>query len=205
MDFTTVKKDLLHVHHKLAAKGYVQATGGNCSARVPDATDLFAIKRTSVNMEAMTLDDILIVDGAGRLVEGEGTPSKEVNFHLGIMALRPEVNAVVHAHPSHAIAFANSLMDLPLVTVTARKVLQGRVPSVGSAPAGSLELRDLVVGGFRDNPDVRAVLMQEHGVCAVGDSPMHAYNAVDLIEATALQAILTHYVAAHRTELGRLR
>nr|WP_326184213.1 class II aldolase/adducin family protein [uncultured Oscillibacter sp.] len=191
--YDDIRKELTNFCRIVYEKGYTQASGGNLSCRVP-GTDYFAIKRTGVNMRIMTERDVLIIDSEGTVIDGEGKPSKEVNFHLGIMKLRPEVNAVIHCHPCYAIAFANNELALPHVTVTSRKVV-GPVPWVPAAPAGSPELRDYVVAGFRRHPESKAILMKEHGICAVGATLEAAFNIADLVEQTAFQAYLQIQIA----------
>ncbi len=186
MDFSQIKKELTMYCHMLYERGYVQGSGGNVSCRIA-GTDLFAIKKTAVNMRVMTEQDVIIVDGDGNVVEGNGKPSKEVNFHLGVMHLRPEINAVVHAHPNFSIAFANNEIPLPHTTVTSKKIV-GYVPFVEAAPSGTKELADYVINGFKENPESIAVLMKEHGVCVGGTSLAHAYNVTDILEQTAMQA-----------------
>lgn len=194
--YAEVRKELTKFCHIIYEKGYTQASGGNLSCRVP-GTEYFAIKRTAVNMRVMTEEDVLIIDKFGNVIDGEGKPSKEVNFHLGIFELRPDVNAVIHCHPCYAIAFANNELDLPHVTVTSRKVV-GPVSWVPSALAGSTELRDFVVEGFRSHPESKAILMKEHGICSVGASLEAAFNIADLVEQTCFQAYLTVQVAKDR-------
>ncbi len=190
--YDDIRRELVKFCRIVYEKGYTQASGGNLSCRIP-GSDLFAIKRTGVNMRLMTESDVLIIDKNGTVVDGEGKPSKEVNFHLGILSIRPEANAVIHCHPCYAIAFANNELEMPHATVTSRKVV-GRVPWIPSAPAGSTELRDYVVTAFLDHPESKAILMKEHGICAVGDSFESAFNIADLVEQTCFQAYLTAQV-----------
>ncbi len=188
MEYLYIRKELVRFCRKVYEKGYTQASGGNLSCRVP-GTDYYAIKRTAVNMWDMNEEDVLIVDGNNNVVYGDGVPSKEVNFHLGLMKLRPEVNAVVHCHPNYSVAFASCDLSLPHTTVTSKKLL-GHVPCIECAPAGSPELRDYVIEAFREKPDIKGVLMKNHGVCTVGASLINAYNVADMIEQTAKQAYL---------------
>ena len=202
MDYYKQRKEVAMFCNLIYEKGYTQASGGNLSCRVP-GTDLFAIKKTGVNMRFTTETDILIVDQDGNVVYGEGKPSKEAGFHLGVYKIRPEVNAFIHCHPNYAIAIANNEMDLPLVTVTARKAV-GYVPWIDTALAGSDELRDYVVEGFSKNPDSKAILMKEHGVSVAGPSLEAAFNIVDLIEQTAKQAFIQVMIAQNKEKFQEL-
>ncbi|GLC80937.1 aldolase [Lacrimispora brassicae] len=188
MDYTKVKDELVHISRLTYQKGYTQASGGNISCRVP-GTSFFAIKKTAVNMGEMTVADVLIVDEDGSVIDGQGVPSKEVNFHIGIMKVREDVNAVVHCHPCYAIAFADACLSLPHTTVTSKKNL-GEIPCVAAASAGSAELKEYVVDAFRTKAGIKGILMEQHGICAVGASLINAFNMADLIEGTAKQAYL---------------
>lgn len=191
--YQQIRQDLVHFCKKIYDKGYTQTSGGNVSCRVP-GTDLVAIKKTAISMGEMTEADVLIVDQNANLVDGEGKPSKEVNFHLAILRARPECNAVVHCHPNYATSIANGMIDLPLVTVTARKALGPKVPVVKTALAGTMELCNYVEEAYLANPDIKAILMEEHGICTAGVTLEAAYNLADLLEATAQQAIFTVFV-----------
>lgn len=196
MDYTNVRKEIVKFCHLIYEKGYTQASGGNVSCRVP-GTNLFAIKKTAVNMALMTESDVVIVDEDGQVVYGDGKPSKEMGFHLGVLKLRQGANAFIHCHPNYSISLANNGIELPFTTVTSKKVV-GHVPFIESAPAGSDDLREYVVNAFRENPESKGILMKEHGICAVGESLEKAFNIVDLIEQTSKQAFIQVQVAANR-------
>lgn len=202
MDFREVRQEVARFCHFIYEKGYTQASGGNLSCRVP-GTEFFAIKKTAVNMKVMTEADVVIVDGDGNVVYGDGRPSKEAGFHLGVLKLRPEMNAFIHCHPNYAIAVANNHMALPAVTVTAKKVV-GYVPWIPSAPAGSDELREYVIEAFRAHPESKGILMEEHGICTVGATLEAAYNIADLIEQTAKQACIQVQIAQSRDKFREL-
>lgn len=196
MDYNDIQNEVAHFCHLIYEKGYTQASGGNLSCRVP-GTNLFAIKKTAVNMRLMTEKDVVIVDENGDVVYGEGKPSKEVGFHLGVLKIRPEMNAFIHCHPNYSVAIANNEMDLPFTTVTSKKVV-GYVPWIESAPAGSDQLKEYVVEAFSKHPDSKGILMKEHGICTVGASLEAAFNIADLIEQTAKQAFIQVQIAQNR-------
>lgn len=202
MDYSRVLEEVAHFCHIVYEKGYTQASGGNLSCRIP-GTNLFAIKKTAVNMRMMTASDVLVVDEEGNVVYGDGKPSKETGFHLGVLKIRPEMNALIHCHPNYSIAIANNEMNLPMTTVTVKKAL-GYVPWIETALAGSDQLQQYVVEAFRNNPESVGILMKEHGVCTVGRTLEEAYNKLDLIEQTARQAFLQVMIAQNRDKFKEL-
>lgn len=188
MNIELLKKELQYISHKVYQKGYTQATGGNISVRIPD-TDYVLIKRSGVSLGEVSREDALVVNLDGEVIEGQGKPSKEIGFHLGIYKTRADVNAVVHCHPNYAVGYACLGMELPLHTVTARKLL-GYIPCVEEAPSGSSDLARYVSEVFEKHRELKATLMKSHGICAVGSTLEAAYNITDLLEATAKQAFI---------------
>jgi L-fuculose-phosphate aldolase len=196
-----LKKELVHISHKIYNRGMTQATGGNISVRVPDR-DAILIKRSGISLGEVTKEDALLLSMDGVVLEGYGTPSKEYRFHLGIYRTRPDVQAVVHCHPNYAIGFACLGMELPLPTVTAQKILE-HVPVAEAAPSGSLELAHYVTEVFVKYPDIKAALMKDHGICAVGPSLEAAYNIATLVEDTAKQALIKMQIQAALSQLNQ--
>lgn len=194
MNVQLLKKELEYVSHKVYQKGYTQATGGNISVRIPD-TDHVLIKRSGVSLGEVSREDALVINMNGEVIEGQGKPSKEIGFHLGIYKVRSDVNAVVHCHPNYAIGYAILGQELPLPTVTAQKLL-GHVPVAKSAPSGSKELARYVTEVFENYPDIKVALMENHGICSVGTSLEAAYHVADLTEATAKQAFISTQLKA---------
>ncbi|MFG6114827.1 class II aldolase/adducin family protein [Halobacillus sp. MO56] len=183
-----LKKELSYISQKVYNRGLTQATGGNISVRVPDRNAIL-IKRSGISLGEVTPEDMILLSMEGDVLEGNGKPSKEYRFHLGIYHIRPDIQAVVHCHPNYSIAYASLGEELPLPTVTARKIL-GQVPVAGVAASGSQELADNVTGVFRNYPDIKGCLMAEHGICTVGENLEAAYNIATLVEDTAKQAFI---------------
>ncbi|QHA91192.1 class II aldolase/adducin family protein [Bacillus sp. N1-1] len=198
MNEMLLKKELAYISHKVYGRGLTQATGGNISVRVP-GRDAILIKRSGVGLGEVTSEDVLLLSMDGEVIEGFGTPSKEFRFHLGIYQTRPDVNAVVHCHPNYSIGYACFGRELPLPTVTARKILE-HVPIAGAAPSGSLELAENVTRLFETYPTIKSCLMEEHGICTVGDSLEKAYNIATLVEDTAKQSFIIEQLKATMPE-----
>lgn len=195
MSLDLLKKELEHVSHKVYRRGLTSAAGGNISVRIP-GTENVLIKRSGVSLGEVTREDALVVTMDGDVLEGQGRPSKEVRWHLAIYGTRPEVNAVVHCHPPYAVGYATVGLELPLPTVTAQKLLAPNVPVAKAAPSGSVELARYVAEVFENNPGIKAVLLEKHGIAAVGPTLEEAYNTADLIEATAQQAFVASQIEA---------
>jgi len=192
MDEAKLREDLLTVTRKVAERGWAPGSSGNTSVRIPD-TNSFLIKASGEAMTWTKSDALLKIDSAGKILTGEGRPSKEVGFHLGIYSKRPDVGGIVHAHPPYATSWAIAGTVFPLVTAPS-KVWLKRIPMVEQAPSGSAELAKMVTEAFQDE-SVRVVLMKGHGLVAAGKTIFEAFNFVDWAEDAARAAVFTGLIA----------
>ena len=101
--YARLKEDIVEVGRRIYNLGFVAANDGNISVRVGD--DEILTTPTGVSKGFMTPDMIIRVDMAGNKLEGELKPSSELKLHLEVYKQRPDVRAVLHAHPPVATAF----------------------------------------------------------------------------------------------------
>src|SRR4030095_684457 len=99
-----IRADIVEAGRRLYARAYIASNDGNISARLDDARLITTPK--SVSKGFMTPDMMVIVDTEGRKGAGDREASSELPMHLEIYRNRPDVNAVVHAHPPTATGFA---------------------------------------------------------------------------------------------------
>ena len=185
-DLEQGKAEFIRITKRLFTLGIQTSTGGNLSLLVDDGGSLVA-KPSGISLYDCTSDDLLVMERDGRLIRGDRKPTKEFRFHLGIYQVRQDVEGIVHAHAPMATAFACAKKDLPLVTVHSRRILK-KVPLVPVYPDGSEELAEAVTKAFRD-PEVKGVLLMDHGVIGVGKTLTEAENIVELMEETAKTAL----------------
>lgn len=190
-DENCVKKDVVDISHRCGAQGWCPGTLGNISLLDPEPERVY-IKRSRADLSRLRLEDVLVLDLDGNVLKGEGKPSIETNFHLGIYKVRKDARAVFHVHPPFATAYAVAGIKLPMVTEAA-KIILVYVPLLPSAPPGSLELATRVRDGFKD-PKVRAVLLREHGIVTIGENLESAYHTASLVEDTAKIALLSSLI-----------
>jgi len=183
-----LRRELVNVTRRLYERGLSSGTSGNTSARLPERPDLVWIKASGRCFGEVEERDFLLVDLEGKILDGQGHPSKEIRFHLGIYRERPDVNAVIHGHSPYATAYATAFGELPVVTAAAEGGLS-RIAVVGYAPPGSEELAGLVVDAFRDR-EVRAAVLVKHGFVTVGPDIHKAYYLADVLEDNARVASL---------------
>jgi L-ribulose-5-phosphate 4-epimerase len=98
------RADIVEAGRRMYSRGYVASNDGNISARLDETRILTTPK--SVSKGFMTPDMMVVVDYEGKKLSGDRDPSSELPMHLEIYRNRPDVNAVVHAHPPIATGFA---------------------------------------------------------------------------------------------------
>ena len=109
-ELVRIVEPFIEVCHRVEAKGFVAATDGNISARLPNGNVL--ITPASMSKAFVGPTDLVEVSTSGEHVNGRGNPSSEMDMHLFIYQHRPDVNAVVHCHPVYATAFATARIPL---------------------------------------------------------------------------------------------
>jgi L-ribulose-5-phosphate 4-epimerase len=160
--------------------GLVVMTSGNISGRDPE-TGLVVIKPSGYSYEEMTPADMVVVDMDGNVVEGRLRPSVDTATHLYVYAHRPDVFGIGHTHSTYATSFAALGRSIPSC-LTASAMLGGQIPCGGFAAIGGEQIGAEIV---RTIGAARAVLMQNHGVFTVGDSPRQAAKMAIEVEEIA--------------------
>ena len=179
------RHELAHYCGVVYQRALVSGTGGNLSTRI-DGADRILITASAVSLRECPPEAFLVVDLDGNTVGGPDhlVPSKEVHLHTAVYRARPDVRAIAHLHPPHCIVFAVRNRPIPLVTITAEAGL-GPTPVVPEAPSGSQRLADLVRDAVHANPQARVVLLERHGILALGATVSAAVDVADLAEDTA--------------------
>lgn len=195
-DIDALRQELSEYSIRSFNRRMVNGTGGNLSVRVP-GTDTVLITPTGISLGDVKPEENILVNLDGEILDSPMglKGSKETSFHLGAYKLRPDVGAISHVHPLYATAYSNLGKDLPMVTVSSRGGL-GHVPCVDSFPAGSKELREVVCEGIQAHPEVKVLLMKEHGILAMGADLKTAFYLADLTEGTAHIAFITNSIAS---------
>jgi L-ribulose-5-phosphate 4-epimerase len=185
-----LRQELSDVSKRAFLRNLVGGTGGNMSVRIP-GSDKVLITPAGVSLADVEPGTSLLMRLDGTILENPPglLPSKETGFHLAIYELRPDVGAIAHVHPAYATACSLEGKPLPMATTTARMILK-EVPAIESALPGSRELCEFVKGAIVRHPGVKALLMTEHGVLALGPDIKAAYYLADLVENTAQVAFV---------------
>jgi Ribulose-5-phosphate 4-epimerase and related epimerases and aldolases len=174
MDKNQVIKQIVDSSHYIYKKGLVPGKSGNISCRFyEEGISKVAITRSGIAKRNVELEDIIIIDMDGNVLEGDKKPSMETFLHLEVYNKREDINGIVHSHSPFATGFSMSGKKL--------RRLEGfgpietpYIPYVKYSSPGSKELaKD--TGLMMKNND--SVILKDHGVVAAG---------VNLDEATLL-------------------
>lgn len=171
------------LHAELPRNRLVAWTSGNLSARDP-GTGLVVIKPSGVRFEALTPDNMVIVDVDGNKVEGDYKPSSDTASHCYIYRHLPQVHSVVHTHSRYATAFAVVGQPIPCITTAMGDEFGGAIPCGGFRLIGGEEIGAEVVATLRDSRSP-ACILQNHGVFALGPTPEKAVQAAIMTEDNA--------------------
>ena len=188
---------MVDVCHRLYRNRYVAATDGNVSIRLDNRH--FLTTRTSVNKGTVMPEDLVEVDGRGLPTAGKCRPSTEFGMHLFIYNRRPDVNAVVHAHPPYATAFATAGMDLGDAVFPEVLVALGKVPLALYATPSTPEVA-ASIAPFVENATV--ILLGNHGVVAYGSDLYDAYFKLEKTEHTAQILFLSRMLGGEHALSG---
>lgn len=152
---------------------------GHCSAR-RDGDSFFVNSGASVR-GALTVDDIVAVDLAGRLVEGHAAPPLEFHIHSEIYRVRPDVNAIMHTHPQWSTFL--TMTGVPYRPVYAQGVLLGKLPVMDSAlPVNTKAMGERLAATVGRNP---AGLLKAHGAVTLGADVLEAFVLAAYLEENA--------------------
>lgn len=183
MQLPELREEVYKLHLELPRHNLVVWTMGNVSARDPK-TGLVVIKPSGVKFDDLRPENMVIVDVDGNLVEGDLKPSSDTASHCYIYRQRPDLNGVVHTHSRYATAFAALGKPIPCFLTGMADEFGGSIPCGGFALIGGEEIGKEVVRCLQ-NTHSPAVIMQNHGVFAVGKSAEAAVKAAVMAEDSA--------------------
>lgn len=166
--------------NKLITNGLVRGTGGNISVLDRQA-GTFAISPSGMEYHALTPADIVVMDLAGKIVEGKRKPSSEHALHRIFYNKRSEVGAVVHTHSVYATVLGTLGEGLPASSYLV--AFSGR--EVPCAPYASFGTPALAAGAVQAMGENRAVILANHGLVAVAACLPDAFNVAEQIEGCA--------------------
>jgi len=205
-----LKEDVFAANRRLVSSGLVVLTWGNASGYDPE-TGLVVIKPSGVDYNRMTAADMVVVDLAGKVVEGALRPSSDTPTHVEIYRAFAGVRGVVHTHSTEATAWAQACREIPPYGTTHADTFHGPVPLTRTlteaevAEAYERNTGKVILERFAalEPLAVPGVLVAGHAPFTWGRTPQDAVDHAVALEAVAKMARLTEQVAAarHASEL----
>lgn len=178
-----VRTQVCDLHAELTRYGLVAWTAGNVSGRVP-GTDLFVIKPSGLSYDLLTPDAMIMCDLDGTKVDGDLAPSSDTAAHAYVYRAMPHVGGVVHTHSPYASAWAARAEPIPCVLTAMADEFGGDIPVGPFALIGNDDIGRGIVATLSGSRSP-AVLMQNHGVFAIGATPRAAVKAAVMCEDVA--------------------
>ncbi len=169
------------MNRELPRQGLVTMTSGNASGRDPE-TGYMVIKPSGVAFEDLTANRMCVLDADGEVVEGAFRPSVDAPTHLYIYRHMPHVNGVIHTHSNYATSFAALGQPIPAVLTAIADEFGGPIPCGPYCQIGEEQIGQAVVEHIGSCP---AILLQNHGVFAVGRTPEASLKAAVMVEDVA--------------------
>ena len=174
-----LRLQIVEIGKILYSNRHIVATDGNISVRMGIN---ILITPSAVCKGNLSADDLIVTDLSGKKIRGQGMVSSEFRLHLEVYKMRPDVSAVVHAHPLYATSFATCGLAidepvLPEIILTLKKVPLAKYATPGTEEVG-LSIKDLILSHD-------CILLENHGIITVADSLNNAYMHLERVEHAA--------------------
>ena len=181
--YEDIKDKIVEVCHKMWQKGWVAANDGNVTVKVGD--NRFLATRTGISKAEITRDHIGLIDKDFNIIENptdDWRPSSEVKMHIKCYNDRPDVGAVVHAHPPVSTGFACAHIPLDDYCMIETVIAVGSVPLTPYGTPSTFEVPEAIEPYLQEH-DV--MLLTNHGALTVGADLTTAYYRMETLELQA--------------------
>jgi L-fuculose-phosphate aldolase len=187
MDQARLRAEIVDVCRRLAALDLVGAGEGNVSCRL--ARGELLVTPSGARKAELAPGDLVVVGEDGAPRRGGGRASTEVAMHLAVYAARPDVEAVVHAHPLTAVAMTVAGVPPPDDLVPEASVVLGRIGVAPYATPGTDEVPRSLAPLLVAQPRHDVILLERHGAIALGASLSQALDRMETLERVARIAL----------------
>lgn len=199
-----LKRQVLAANLSLPAYGLVTFTWGNVSA-IDRQSGLVVIKPSGIAYEAMTLEDLVVVDLEDKVREGHRKPSSDTATHLALYRAFADIGGVVHTHSRNATIWAQAGQPIPALGTTHADYFYGDIPCTRPMSEAEIagdyegETGKVIIETFnqagRDPQQVPGVLVYSHGPFAWGKDAADAVHNAVVLEEVAIMAMATRQLA----------
>lgn len=168
---------IIEIGKLLYEKGYILATDGNISVLLDNQKIL--ITPSGVRKERITLDELVVIDRKGTVIQGKNKPSTETYMHIWIYETRKDVKAIIHAHPPYTTAYSFVMPREYTPQLAETREFVGKINFVPFREPGSLELAAEVKEKIRDSC---ALVLHKHGALVAGKTLWEAFSRLERLE-----------------------
>ncbi|MCB9744021.1 MAG: class II aldolase/adducin family protein [Alphaproteobacteria bacterium] len=193
MNERVLRQEMIRFGRLCYERNLLVAMDGNLSARLPDGDILCT--QAGCHKGFLTDDELVVIDASGKKKRGRGHPTSEMAMHLACYEERPDVRAIVHAHPPLSIAFTIAGESMARCVLPEVVLTLGSVPTVEYETTGTQALAEKIRPYIREHD---AILMDRHGAVCLGPDLLTAFCRLETMEHTAL-------ITKTARQLGRVR
>ncbi len=189
-----------HIGRILFDRNLTDAGGGNISLRVGDVFCMSPTLAGQNKQWQLRPEDVLVVDGRGDILEGDGALTREISVHFGLHEHYGDYGtAVIHSHPRNLMVFACANLPMPPVMEATRKF--GATPVIDYAPAHSPKLGERIVATMRGREAMIAkhaagTIAPWHGLFLIGKNLRAAMDAVERLDTNAYVLMMSQHLNA---------
>ncbi len=188
MNYLEERKEVARFMCRLYNQKLTTTSGGNVSMRIGD---IVLITASQTDKASIDESKIGIMSLSGKNLSESLKVSMEAQMHLAVYARRPDIKAIVHAHPVFATSFAVAGKEIKTNLAGESRAVLG-VPV--SAPYALMGSKDLAVSVADASMKGNVILMENHGILTVGYNLLQAYDRMEVVEAAAKMTFITSFL-----------
>jgi L-fuculose-phosphate aldolase len=196
-----IKQELIAAGKVLVAEGQDDFTRGHISFRLPDNPKLFFMKAHSIGLDEITMQNILTIGLDGNVVAGSARRHSEVFIHSEIFKARPDVNCVIHTHPTYSIALSSTGRTLKCYSQPGALFYEAL--GTYTDTINLIRTVEMGAGVARALGGGRGVLLKNHGVVVTGASIAEAVIGTIMLENGAMVQLLAEAAGEVAPEFPR--
>ena len=177
----TLRESMLHVCKLLWERNLIGGAEGNVSCRL-DANTILVTPSGAMKGLIKNSDEFIKVTPDGKPLDSSQRPTSEIDMHLRVYRERKDIQAVVHAHPLYATAFAVAGKTVPHEITPEGALILGEIPLVPTAISGTPDMANKLVPFLKSH---NVFLLQNHGALTISIDVYQAYMLMETLERTA--------------------
>ena len=192
MEFIKEREKVAAFMRRLYEQKLTTASGGNVSLKIKDR---ILITPSQIDKAKVVGEQIIVLNQKGEAISQRHKKSMETGMHVAIYEKRPDINAIVHAHPVFATSFAIAGKQIKTNFAGEARAVLGEPVLAEYALMGTQQLANLVAeAALKSN----AVLLQNHGIITMGETLFQAYDRMEVLEASARMTLITEMLGGSK-------